>query len=246
MGWSPAWRAIAPPAEGDERFRQECERLSLTGLRILGAVEICVPILTLLTHWAVHAETSGESFLQTAALVAVGAVTSLAAKLGPGRRHARAVAIASAFAAAATLIWTSSLLTRDFYGVDVIPAGVSLILLTTVAAVPLRPLQALGLGIGIEAAYAASTAAAHAGLADGASAASHHVFIVMLALLSTGVAAVLYHQRSSDWASHAEALAHHGGPHRGATARPTGGKRGLHRQARRRPDARDQHARWER
>ena len=148
-----------------------------------------------------------DSLRQTAALVAVGALTSLAATVEWTQQRARAAALVSAFAGAATLIWTSLLLAREFYGVDdFIPAGITLIMLTMVAAVPLRPLQALGLGLAIEAVYASSVVAVSSGMLAGEHGGSHHVFIVMLSFLSTGVAAVLYAQRRSDCATHAESL----------------------------------------
>ena len=209
MGVSRIWEALAPPPERDERFRRECARLSLAGLKTLAAVEIAVPILTFFAHWAVHSDPAvqRDSLRQTAALVAVGALTSLAARVDWTRQRARAAALLSAFAGAATLIWTSLLLAREFYGLDdFIPAGVTLIMLTVVAAVPLRPLHTLGLGLVIEAVYASSAIAVSSGMVEGEHAGSHHVFIIMLSLLSAGVTAVLYGQRRSDCASHAEAL----------------------------------------
>ncbi len=206
---SRIWEALAPPPEFDDRFLRECERLSLAGLKTLGAVEIAVPILTFFAHWAVHSDPAAQrdSLRQTVALVAVGALTTLAANAAWTRQRARAAALVSAFAGAATLIWTSLLLAREFYGMDdVIPAGITLIMLTVVAAVPLRPLQTLGLGLAIEAAYAGSTIAAASRIAAGMYAGSHHVFIVMLSFLSAGVTAVLYAQRRADSATHAESL----------------------------------------
>ncbi len=209
VGVSRIWEAVAPSPELDERFRSECERLSVAGLKTLGAVEIAVPILTFFAHWAVHSDPAvqRDSLLQTMALVAVGTVTSIAAKGDWTRQRARAASLLSAFAAAATLIWTSLLLAREFYGLDdFIPAGITLIMLTVVAAVPLRPLETLGLGLAIEAAYAGSAIAAARGMAAGAQGASHHVFIIMLSFLSAGLTAVLYAQRRSGYATHAESL----------------------------------------
>lgn len=209
MGVSRVWRALSPEAESDERFRQECRRLSLAGLKTLAAMEVAVPVLTFLAHAAVDPdpEGRGDSLRQTSALVAVGALTWLTTRFAWTRERARAMALLSAFAGAATLIWTSLLLGREYRGVhDLIPAGVTLIMLTLVAAVPLRPMQALALGGAIEAVYAASVIAADAGMVQGAHAGSHHVFIVMLSFLSAAVTAVLYERRRSDWESHLEAL----------------------------------------
>lgn len=210
MAWSLIREYLAPPAEREEVFRQEVRRLSASGLKILGAVEIAVPILTFLVHFLVHPEQAVQAghLWQSLALVAVGTVTLLAARTGWALARARSVALASAVAGAAVLIWTSLAVAQQFYeSSEYIPTGVTVIVLTMVAAVPLRPRQVLALGFSIEAIYAAAEVAVLAGLFGSAEpGASHHVFIMVLTLMSTGVAAVLYRQRRSDSASHQEAL----------------------------------------
>jgi len=210
MDFSRVWRSLLPPPEEDERFRGDMAKLSLSGMKILGAVEIAVPILTFFAHWVVHSDAAAirDSLDHTAALVAVGGATTLAARTGFGARHARPLALLSAWLGAAALIWTSMLMAHEFYGVDdYIPAGVTLLMLVVVAAIPARPLQTLMLGLAIEIAYASSVLAMYAGVVPPAPfSGSHDVFIVMLSLLSGGVTAVLYNQRRSDALSHQEAL----------------------------------------
>lgn len=201
---------LAPPDERDEAFRQEIGRVSISGLRTLGAVEIAVPILTFLVHFLVYPEQAVQAghLWQSVALASVGAATLLLARTGWALARARQVAMASAITGAAVLIWTSLAVAQQFYeSSEYIPTGVTVIILTMVAAVPLRPKQVLGLGLTIEAIYVLAELAVFAELFGSAEpGASHHVFIMVLTLMSTGVAAVLYGQRRSDAVSHEQAL----------------------------------------
>ncbi|MFB3827034.1 MAG: sensor histidine kinase [Bryobacteraceae bacterium] len=210
MDFSRVRQCLLPPPERDPRFRTEVAKASLSGLKVLGAVEIAVPILILLAHWLVHSDPAvfRDSLDLTAALAGTGLLTSLAARIRWVAARARAAALFSAWLAAALLIWASLLLARAFYGADdYIPAGVTLVMLTVVASVPARPVQTLLLGFGVEAAYAASVMAVKAGMVEPEVLGhSHDFFIVMLTLLSAGVTAVLYGQRRLDCRTHEEAL----------------------------------------
>ncbi len=201
---------LAPPVERDEALRREIQRLSQSGLKTLGAVEMAVPVLTFLVHFLVEPEQAVQAghMRQSAALALVGAATSIVARLEWSRTRARALALASALAGAGVLIWATLAMAQPFYeSGEYIPTGVTVLMLTVVAAVPLRPLQVLGLGLAIEAVYAAAEIAIFAGAFHRAAfGPPHHVFILVLTLLSTGVAAVLYAQRRSDVLAHQEAL----------------------------------------
>ncbi len=203
-------QCLLPPPERDPRFQAEVVRVGLSGLKILGAVEISVPVLILFAHWLVHSDPAvfRDSVDHTAVLVGAGLLTSAAASIRWVAARARSAALFSAWLAAAMLIWTSLLLARAFYGADdYIPAGVTLLILTVVAAVPVRPMQILLLGLAIEAAYASSVMAVRAGMVEPeVLGQTHHIFIVMLTVLSAGVTAVLYGQRRIDCRSHEEAL----------------------------------------
>jgi signal transduction histidine kinase len=211
MPWRRFARYLAPPEERDQAFRHEIRRLSESGLFMLGVVEIAVPILTFLVHFLIHPEQAVRAghLRQSLALAAVGVVTLLVARTQWSRGdRARAVALASALAGATVLIWAPLLVAQPFYESSAyIPTGVTVIVLTMVAAAPLRPMQVLALGLSIEGVYAASELAVVTGaFAQAEIGASHHVFILVLTLMSTGVCAVLYDRRRSDSESHQQAL----------------------------------------
>lgn len=200
---------LVPSPEREEAFRREIQRLSQSGLKTLGAVELGGPILTFLVLFLLQPEDAlrGGHMRQLAPLALVGVVTSAVARLERTRRHARVVALFSALSAACVLIWASAAAEPINEASQYIPTGVTILMLTMVAALPLRPMHALALGLGIEAVYAcAEMALAAEPYATALIGPPHHTFIVILTLLSTGVAAVLYAQRRSDFFSHQEAL----------------------------------------
>jgi hypothetical protein len=109
MAWSRIWQCLAPPEERDEALRQEIRRLAGSGLATLAAVEIAAPVATFAAHLALHPEHGFEAanLRQAAALITVGLLTCVLARIGRARPHARALALASAWTGAAVLIWTS-------------------------------------------------------------------------------------------------------------------------------------------
>jgi signal transduction histidine kinase len=111
--------------ERNARFQDDLFRLSRTGLRMLGAMELAIAV-----------------FGHIGVAIAVGLITLAAGDLKGIRRHARAVAMTSGFLAAAGLrqspLWSGEL---------------SLLLFSVVASVPLIPLQTCVLGSSIGVLY---------------------------------------------------------------------------------------------
>lgn len=109
--------------ERNTRFQEDLFRLSRTGLRMLGVMEVAIAIFG--QHWSA---------------AAVGCLTVAAADVKGIRRHVRAVAMLSGFLTAAALmsgpLWSGQL---------------SLLLFAVIAAVPLIPMQTclLGSAIGV-------------------------------------------------------------------------------------------------
>jgi signal transduction histidine kinase len=116
------------PAEMERnvRFQDDLFRLSRTGLRLLGVMEMTIAVF-------------GHSALS----LVVGLVTLAAAQAKGIRRHMRAVAMASGFLTAAALMQT-----RLWSG------ELALLMFAVVAAVPLIPLQTCVLGSAIGVLYA--------------------------------------------------------------------------------------------
>jgi signal transduction histidine kinase len=201
---------LLPGPERDEKFREYLRRLSFGGLQTVAAVEIAVPVLMQAGRMAVSPESiTAERLWQTAAMILVGGVTLGFSLLEWSRRHARLLAALSAFTAAVVLVWAAiwkpaELVSSD----DYILTGITLVVLTAVATVPLRPWHGLTLGLAIESMYILSCWFAERweiSTIPGHSA-SHHIFLVLLAMLATGISATNYRHRTGEYEANQEAV----------------------------------------
>lgn len=195
------WKAYIFPgaAEADEGFRQQIQKLSLTGLRVAGGVMIGASIFLTLARFVVdpEPETAGARIVEAGVVLVLGALTILAAGTGLGGRAPRLAACVSALLLTSVLILFSLYLSLNSPRMeDYIPAQVTLVMLVMVAAIPLRPAQAFSLGLGMALLYVLAATLAQRWLQWGSGPGEiTFLFIVMLALLAAGVAAVVYRQR---------------------------------------------------
>jgi len=166
MAWR-RWREFLFPgaAERDEPFRQNVLRASHRGLPAVGIVEILAAVLM--------ARTVAGS---VAALL--GLATLLLGRTRFSRRNARWIVLGSTACALAFAGWVRG---------DSAGAAAMLILLSAVVAVPLLPIQVLGLGAAAELFY-------------------RDVLLAALAVLATGIAATLYARRLAAYREHQESL----------------------------------------
>jgi signal transduction histidine kinase len=199
------------PAERDPKLHEYLQRLSLGSVRALALVELAAPLLVAAAWWAVGIGRaySGERLQRIAAVLAVGTVTWALSRFARAARHARALAGYSAAAAAALLISASFWKPPGIEGADdYILAGITLILLTAVATVPLLPWHTLMLGVWIETVYilASGYAAGWELFAIDMHSAAHHVFLVMLALVATGLSVLNYEHWRAEFHAAQEAV----------------------------------------
>jgi signal transduction histidine kinase len=195
------WKAYIFPgaAEADEGFRQQIQKLSLTGLRVSGGVMIGAAVFLTLARFVVdpEPETLGARMLEAGVVLVLGALTVLAAGTGAAGRAPRLTACVSALLLTSVLILFSLYLSLNSPRMeDYIPAQVTLVMLVIVAAVPLRPAQALALGLGMALVYVIAATIAQRWVQWGSGPAEiTFLVIVMLAILAAGLAAVVYRQR---------------------------------------------------
>jgi signal transduction histidine kinase len=199
------------PAESDPKLREYLQRLSLVGVRALALVELAAPLLVAAAWWAVGIGRaySGERLQRIAAVLAVATVTWALSRSAWAARRARALAGYSAAAAAALLISASSWRPPEIEGADdYILAGITLILLTAVATVPLLPRHTVMLGVWIETVYilASGYAAGWELFSIDIHSAAHHVFLVMLALVATGLSVLNYEHWRAEFHAAQEAV----------------------------------------
>jgi signal transduction histidine kinase len=183
---------LLPARESDSGFRGYLTRLSASGLKTLGVVEVAA---ALVQHVG-RADAEGMRLPQLAAMVAIGLLTLVAPMFAWGRRAPRLVGWLSAWLAPAILLAGGA----DDYTVT----AVLLVLVTAVASIPFLPWHAFALGIALEAMYILSGEWVLS--SGGAHGEAHHILLSLLTLLATGIAASNHAHRQSEFKAHQDAV----------------------------------------
>ena len=202
---------LLPAAERDEKFRQYLGRISWPGLEMLAAVEIGAPILLEVGRLAMNRGEvlATEAMWRGLVVVALGLATLAVSRTRFSRGHARLLVALSAWASAAFLALVglagpASGVTSD----DYILAGLTVIMLTAVAAAPLLPWHTLALGLSVEGVYILSAWMHRAWEIPSGSPHehAHEVFLFLLALLATGISVGNYQHRRAEYEAGQEAV----------------------------------------
>jgi signal transduction histidine kinase len=176
----------------------------------VGLVEIAAPLLMQFARMTVAGEeAAGARVWQTAAMVLAGAITLALSAMPWSRQHARLLAGFSAWIAPTVLIWASLWKPSGFLGEDdYIPAAITLVVLAAVATVPLLPWHTLALGLAVEGMYILSCwfAARWEFPSAAVQGNAHHIFLVLLALLATGISATNYERYRAEFAATQESV----------------------------------------
>ena len=185
----PGWLMPAE-MERNPAFREELLRLSRTGLRLLGAMELALSLLLL--------PASGRGFtIQFWAVLAIGGATVSIAQVRGLGAHVRSIALTSGGLAAAALMEAALWVTRGNPVDDHLLYGdLSLVLFAVISAVQLIPLQTCLLGSAIGFLYALTAPFARQWDA------SLQVFILFLTCFATGVSGLLYARRKEAFEEH--------------------------------------------
>jgi signal transduction histidine kinase len=190
---------LLPSGENDDGFRQEIWRQSRFALAVIGGIQIGVSLFLLLARF-VTSSAGGALFFRVregALIVVLGVINLALSRVKAIERWARFICGVSGLITAAILIWSSLLiLSQNTNPDDFIPGQIALIMLVGLAIVPLRPVHAFSLGMSLGVVYLGSTMAAQKFLYAGAGPDENYLlFTMMLSLLCTGIAAVVYQQR---------------------------------------------------
>src|SRR5262249_42397074 len=130
-------------------------------------------------------------------------------QLERSKRHARLLAALSAWLAVALLLVVSAWQSADVFGAgDYILAAATLVVISLVAAVPLLPWHTLTLGLTLEGVYIlCCTLPVKWGIAPVSDfRETHHIFLLPLALLATGISILNYDRHRAEFAANREAV----------------------------------------
>jgi signal transduction histidine kinase len=190
-------------AERDNLFRREVRRASRIGLMVIGGIQIGVSLFMLGARMFVTPESSTLPFRfkQGAIIVALGLINLALGRLKAIERWARPLAALSGLITITVLIWASlMILSESTNPDDFIPGQITLVLLVAITTIPLQPLHTFWTGLAILGIYTGSTFYAHQYLHEGTGPDDNYMlFIFMLTLLCTGLTAVVYRQRVSNF-----------------------------------------------
>ncbi|WP_321473751.1 HAMP domain-containing sensor histidine kinase [uncultured Paludibaculum sp.] len=206
------WQAYLFPgaAESDDGFRRQIQRLGATGLQVAGGVTIGTTLFLTVGRFFVQPEpeTLRLRLIEAAVMFALGSLNFLFASWPKTARRARAIAVCSSLVGAATLILFSLLITAVAPSYeDFIPSLVTLVLLVSVAAYPLRPGQSFAMGVAMCVIYTTETSFIHRTLYLGSGPVrTNLLFIMMLSVLAAGLSGLLYRQRYLSYVSYERSL----------------------------------------
>lgn len=211
MTWRP-WKAYLFPgdAENDPGFQQEIQRIARTGLRVAGWVGMGTAVFFYLGRFLIDPEmdTALLRSAETGVVIAASLCALAAAKMEIAARNGRTLGIIFALFLAAILFWFSVLISQQAPSfADSIPGQATIIMLVGVAAFPLRPMQAFLVGSMlcllyifiswlIEKAFYLGSGPLQVNL----------LFIGMLTLLCTALAALVYRQRYVSYRNYQQSL----------------------------------------
>lgn len=159
-------------------FDEEILSISHRGVAILGWLEAAVGLIALagVMPWRFAAP-----------LLILGLATAGAGRIGAAYSYSRRLAAVSAGLSAAIAVRAEAAGASEDFALGI----VTVLLIAVAAAVPLLPIQSLGIGL----------MAVAAGMDSG-----HILFLAMMALVATAIAAALYAQRQANYASYVGVL----------------------------------------
>lgn len=194
MNWQKLADYLLPKEEDrDPVFREELDRLSVVGLRVIAGVCIGAPLFMVTIGLAWAADMWNFFRLEGAlGILVLGLITLALSSWRRARSHARRLGMLNGFFVFIVQVWAQA---RTAESVFVIPGNITMIMLVGIASLPLKPLHVVGLGL--------SMLASHMALAPWLSYSAEFsarlpvlpVVVAQILLICTVLTAVVYHQR---------------------------------------------------
>lgn len=198
-------------AERDEGFRAQVERLGRRALRIIGCIEIVMPILAALVYFTWLRSQAGAPFRIWMVLTSIilGMTTYWSAGTWWGGQHSRLVAVASGLGSVALGTWSSFYMVSEGIGSQLTGSlTILVVLLVGLAILPAKPWHVLALGASSSFFYRywAGVAVEWGWLSAEQIPEEEFVTLPLIVLLCTVLMAVNYDRLYRTYRSHQESL----------------------------------------
>lgn len=194
MKWRKWIRYFLPDEERrDRRFREELERLSVIGCRVIAGVCVGAPLFGLIASftWAPGVR-NFFSVATAVAIVILGLLTLALSFWQKVRPYARALGIANGYMVFLFNAFSGAGLENAIF---LFPANIMMILLVGMAALPIKPLQLMGLGLSMSASVVALSPLLGFSPEALDKIPALMAMVLQIALIGTALTAVVYHQR---------------------------------------------------
>ena len=193
--------------EREPAFREELSQLSAIGLRAIGFIGLFAPILIFASAMLLSPSRPPIYVWRTLALTAIGAVATHLSFKASVRPFARLLGALAGYMIVITLVVTSIAISREFPDEDHhLPGNITLAMLICIAALPLKPLQTLALGLSITASNSVVVFMAPWFSDFPGSDPLHVISNLAVTFICTALTAVIYAQRSSAYRSRQQVL----------------------------------------
>jgi signal transduction histidine kinase len=198
-------------AENDPGFRDSIAAAGLLSLRTVGALEFVVPALMLLAGLSVIPVPvdTAHAWVPNALLALLGLLTFSAGWTNVGRTWPRALTSISIGISVMIIVWSAIALSEHIVWVEHHIIGyITLVMFGAAAAVPLKPLQTLALGLGLSVLYLGSTVYAgwFLGWQPSGPGMRQRLFVFFVTGLCTVLTIYVYRQRWRSYLAHQQAL----------------------------------------
>jgi signal transduction histidine kinase len=197
-------------AEKDPGFRQEIYRLGHLGLRILGYGLIGAAVFLTLARFVIapQPETLHSRLMEAGIVIVLGAILVGLSRIDPLYPWGRALGIGGSFATWVVLLAFSFLLHHvEGHLDDFVSHQLTIVIFVSAAALPLQPLQTLGLGLADMFAYwAAATFGSELWMHFHPPDPLSLLYMLTVILLATAVSAAACRQRHGNYQAYLQTL----------------------------------------
>ena len=179
----------------DPRFKEELDRLSVVGIRIVAGVDIAAPLFTIAVGWVWIPEMQQHFRIEgPLGILLLGIVTLGLSYWPPVRPFARWLGMLNGFLVFVAMVYAQADAAEPIFA---LAGNVTVIMLVGIASLPLQPLHALGLGFSMAAFHLTVTSPMGYATVESELIPLFAVSLAQTILMGYALTAVVYHQRVS-------------------------------------------------